>query len=454
MRRAAWLLLALAVAARAYRCALTPVPDLDGVAYLWMAQQWAGGDVGKLFATVFHPLYPFLVGLLLRWWPGLDIVVAGQFVAGSCAALAVVPLWLVARQLFGERAAWWGGVMYALGTWFARYPAECMSEGPFYLLVTASAWAVLRPRPRPMLAGIAAGLAFLARPEGALMAAAAALFFAAHRRWSRVAVVAFAAMAVGALLPLGSVATGHGFTLTPKAVFNWQVGAGASDNPLLYYLQQGWLLLGDAWEGLGYVVFPLLLLGAARWRPRWLGDVRLVLLLPLAAQCALIPLLKSHHRFVSGLGVLLLPFAGAMFADLLARVRRRGRWLPWLSIALLLGSEARLWLDLPNDRRIERDLGRELGRRLRYGEVLASDMPRLLFFAGLQPPPPARITLADVLTRARRPDCRFVVLKKGRTALDSGDLAILGLEPEELPVLLCADPGAADIRLFARRDRR
>ena len=179
-----------------------------------------------------------------------------------------------------------------------------------------------------------------------------------------------------------------------------------------------------------------------------------MLLLPFAVQCAVIPLLRSHFRFLSGFGVLLLPFAGAMFAQLLARAQRGPRWWSWLLILLLVGSEAKLWLQPQNDHTIERDLGRELGRQLRFGETLASDMPRLDFYAGLQPPPPERVTIADILTRAHRPECRFVVLKRGRTPLDSADLAILGLEPRELPVLLSGHPGAADIQLFARRDRR
>ena len=253
---------------RVFGCVCTKVPGDDGIAYLWMAEQWAKGDLGGLFQTVFHPLYPFLIGLLLRLWPGLDVVLAGQLVASLCGALAIVPLWFVAKGLFGERAAWWAGIMYAIGNWYVRHPANCMSEGPFYLLAAAWAWAVLRSRLLALLAGACAGLAFLARPEGALLAAAAGLYFGAHRRWSQAAAVAVAAVLLGALLPLGFLCTGHGFTLTPKALYNWQVGAGGSDSPVGFYLRQWLSLPGDAWEGLGYLVLPLMLAGGICWRPR------------------------------------------------------------------------------------------------------------------------------------------------------------------------------------------
>ncbi|MCB9886397.1 MAG: glycosyltransferase family 39 protein [Planctomycetes bacterium] len=435
---------------RLFVCLRTPMPGRDGVAYLWMGQQWQHGDLGGLFGTVFHPLYPFLVGSVLRVWPGLDVVAAGQLVAAGCGALAVVPIWMATRRLFGDRAAVWAGFAYAIGTWFVRHPAECMSEGPFYLLAALWAHWLLRERPRAALAGIAAGVAFLARPEGAAMAATACVHLALTRRWSGAARHALAAFAAGALLPLGYLAFGHGLTLTPKAAFNWNVGAGGADDGITYYLLQWLRLPGDAIEGLGYIT-ALLMLGGAIWlRPRRRDDPRWLLLLPFLLQCAVIPLLKSHHRFLSGFGVLLLPFAGAAFVGLLDRLRARRPWLPWLAIAVLIGSEARLWLDRPTDRTIERDLGRALAAELQSGEVVVSDMPRLEFFAGQRPPPPAPIPAAAILEIARQPRCRFVALKRGRTDVDPQSLAALGLAPVPLPAAVAAHPAAADVLLFGR----
>src|SRR5262245_5536717 len=138
MKHRLGLLLALAVGARVWGCLQAPVPGRDGVTYLWMAQQWAAGHFAELCAHPFHPLYPLAVGLLLQLCPVLDVVLAGQLVAAGCAALAVVPLFFATRHLFGEAAATWAAFMYATGAWFVRHPAECMSEGPFYLC--AAGW--------------------------------------------------------------------------------------------------------------------------------------------------------------------------------------------------------------------------------------------------------------------------------------------------------------------------
>lgn len=449
-RSPASMLLVLAVAMRLLTCVRTPVPGRDGATYLWMAQQWQHGRLDAFFDTVFHPLYPFLVGMLLRVWPQLDAVVAGQIVSASCGALAVLPIWRMTQLVFGDRAALWAGFAYAIGTWFVRHPAECLTEGPFFLLVALWALSVLPARPRPALAGLAAGAAYLTRPEGALLVVLALAHLAVRRQWAAALRCALAAGAASALLPLGHTLYGQGFTLTPKGAFVWQVGAGGSDHPLLTYLQNLMRLPGDACEGLGYFVSLLMLVGAVHQRPRRWDDARWLLVLPFLLQCAVIPVLKSHHRFVSGFGVLLLPFAGRAFVALLDRLRARRPWLPWIAIVLLVGSEARLWLDRPTDRTIERDLGRALGLRLGPDEILASDMPRLQFFAGLRPPPPDTIPAADILAIARQPRCRFVVLRRGRTDIDEQDLAALGLRRTTLPPAVVGHPSADAIELFAR----
>jgi hypothetical protein len=440
-----WLLLALAVALRAVGCALRPVPARDGVAYLWLAEQWAERGLAALFDGVFHPLYPLAIGVLLRAVPTCDPVVAGQVVAAGCSAIAVLPLYHLVRRLHGAAAASWAALMFALGAWFVRHPAECMSEGPFHLAVALWAAALACPRPRAVAAGLAAGAAFLIRPEGAALVPAG-VWLLARRTSARSALAhAAAAVLVAGLLPLGAAASGHGFVLTPKAAFNWEVGAGGADSPLSHYLYHLLRAPGDAWEGLGYAVFPLMVGGVVwRWR-RGLDRLELALLLPFLLQCAVFPLLRSNLRFVSGLGILLLPFAGAAGAAL----QQQGRWR-WPLVALLVASEAKLWLGRPADRTFERDLGRWLAPQLAAADTLASDMPRVVYFAHRPPPPPRPIAAADLRQWAAAPTCRFVALRTGRTADVVPSLRRLGYEMMALPPPLGADPAAASVQLWWR----
>ena len=439
-------LLLLAASTRVIACALTPVPGRDGVAYLWLAQAFAAGDHDELFAHVFHPFYPLLTSLLLRAAPGLDLVLAGQLVASACSVLTVWPLWHLARQHFGERAATWACLCFALGTWFARHPAECMSEATFQLLAVAWALALFAATPRPLLAGLAAGAAFLTRPEGAAFLLVGTALALHARAWRNAAVHAVAGGALAGLLPLAYFATGRGFVLTPKIGFNWDVGIGGAASPIAHYLSNLLQLPGHAFDGLGYTTLPLLLVGVFVHRRSWRA-IDTALLAPFVLQCAVIPLLRSNLRFVAGTGVLLLPFAGAAAVAL---VRRRAHLV---GLAVLLAvSEARLWLPRPDraDRTAEREVGRWLATRLRDGETIASDMPRLVFFAHRRPPPPRAITDADLLAAAADAHCRIVVWKQDRSAPDRDALARLGFTPIEPPAAVRSVPGAGDFHIVDR----
>lgn len=462
--RAPWSLLGLAAALRTLVCLRTAVPGRDGATYLWMAERAAAGDFAALFQTVFHPLYPALVGALVWLWPGLDPVAGGQIVAAGLGALAVLPLWAVARALFGERPAFWTGFAYATGAWFARHPAECMSEGPFYLCVAAWALALLGGRPRPAIAGIAAATAYLTRPEGAALAVVGGAWLWWRRDRGAAVVLALAAAPLMALLPLGYLAFGDGFTLTPKAVFNYEVGIGGATAPGWHYLREAAALPLAAAEELGWLWLPLAVVGAVRWRPRHWRDPATLLLAPFVLQCAVVPLLQSHWRFLSAQGALLLVFAGAALPALLAAAARRRRWLPWLAIAALVASEVRIGEARNQERAVERELGRWLRAELRPGERIATDMPRLDYFAGQQPPPPRPILPADIMVRAADPACRFVVVvgelpdlgghgeaaRRARTAVDPARLRELGLEPVLPPGLLSGLVAQRGLLIFAK----
>jgi hypothetical protein len=329
-------LLLLAAAARAAVCARTAVPGRDGATYLWMAERCADNDFAALFGTVFHPFYPLLTAGMLRAFPGVDAVCIGQGTAAVCGALAVVPIWLLSRELFGGRAAWWAGLGYALGTWFCRHPAECMSEGPFYLL--ASMWALALQRRMPAVAGSAGALAYLTRPEGAALLLFGGLWLLARRERRALFVFTFAALSLAALLPLGFWRTGAGFTLTPKAAFNYDAGIGQADDAFAHYFGNLLQLPLAAAEGLGWVALPLMLFGIWRHRPRSFAQPAFLLLAPLLLQGLVIPLLHSHYRFVSGLGVLWFPFAGAAFVLVFDWLAARHRLWSWLLVVLFVGA--------------------------------------------------------------------------------------------------------------------
>lgn len=447
-------LLAVAAVARAVVALLTAVPSRDATHYLFLAERAVDGEPAELFRSVFHPGFPLLIAAVLPIFPGLAPFRAGQAASAGAGVLAVVPLFFLARRLTDQRGAVWTCLMYAVGTWFCRHPADVLSEGPFYLCVAAWGERLVGPAStaRATAAGLLAALAYACRPEGALLVVVASCWLWAHR--SRTAAVAAAAAfcIAAAPLPAGWALWGDGFTLTPKAAFNLEVGIGSAEHGAWsHYAGELTRLPGALCEGIGFAAFPLALIGAVSARRRTpLGDWRVLLLAPLAAQCAVVPMLQSHHRFLTGFGVLTLPFAAHAVLWVAHRMHGKPIRAALAGCAFLGLDLARLPQSRGEERRIERALGAWLAARLHPGEQVASDMPRLVYFAGRRPPQPRRIPGAQILREARRPEVRVIALVRSRTSVPDEALRQLGFAPLELPEPLRRQADARDVAVFGR----
>lgn len=457
MPRALWVLLPAAALLRAWVCHATEVPGRDGVTYLWMAEQLARGDVHGFLSTVFHPLYPALVAPLLAWFPSLDPVVAGQFVATGCGTLALVPLTALVNALHGPRIAAWTAALYACGTWFCRHPAECMSEGPYYLATATWAWALLACRRRAAgaaLAGAMGACAWLARPEGAVLVALGGAWLALQGRRADALRSLAVALPLGALLPVSLALAGHGFVLTPKAAFVYAEGVGGAVHPIAHWFVEFAQVPLALSESMGFVVFALFLVGAWLARPRALRDPAVLLLAPLCAQVLVAPGLFAHHRFFTAQCMLLLPFAARALERLCASPRHR--LLAIVVLAALCASELRVFAPRNTDRSVERELGQYLAVQLRPGDRVATDMPRLAYFAGRKPPPPRVFTAADLEAALGDPRCTHLVLVRGRGGIDvePDSLAGRAFEPMILPSGLAAASEARGILVFSRTTYR
>ena len=461
----AWFAVALVV--RAFVCWRTPVPSHD-VHYLWMGERLAAdGDLGAAFTTPHHPLYGILVGAMLRLWPALGGVGAGQLVAAVTGSLAVIPLFAVARRWHGDRVAHTAAALFACGLWLARHPAACAAEGPLYLFLATGLWALAVGR--PALAGIATGLAYATKPEGAGLAIVALpwLWCAGGRvrdgwlmRGSAPLQFALGALAAAWWVPLGFAVFGPGWTLTPKLAFVLAEGVAGADpgtGGVAHYLEHLVRTFGVCFEGIGYLVFPLALAGAA-WRPGLSGlrDPRSVPWLAFALLILVVPILRTHHRFVSGYGALLLPAAGAGMVAALGAIGRTDRRARILALLLVLAPDL---VRLPRSVNAERvyliDLGAAIRTRLALGGALATEEARLEYYSGQKPGPPRRIERDELLARIDDPDAdvRVVAVIPRRTGLTAADLTARGFEPMSLPGELPARLAERGLLVFARPSR-
>jgi 4-amino-4-deoxy-L-arabinose transferase-like glycosyltransferase len=110
----------------------------DGVVYLQSAQEFAAGRYAEAVAAYSKfPAYSLLIACLQ---PVLaDWVVTGKVISLACMVLAVLPLYRLTRDLFGEPAAFWASLAFALLPDTLLHATLVIRDPPFFLLFL---WAV------------------------------------------------------------------------------------------------------------------------------------------------------------------------------------------------------------------------------------------------------------------------------------------------------------------------
>ena len=227
------LLFVVALGLRTFQLATTEVTARDSISYIHIAWRLEHGDWLKVLpAAPQHPGYP--VAVLAASVPArllfpndlpYAMQLGAQLASAAAGVLLVAPLYWLGRQLFGARVAFGAVLIFQCLPCSGRILADGLSEGVFLLFAVtslASAMHALRTGAVRVfvLAGAAGGLAYLTRPEGLLVPAAAGLTLlgmqavAAWRRpWRRV-------LACGAALTITVLVVGgpymvliHGLTV-------------------------------------------------------------------------------------------------------------------------------------------------------------------------------------------------------------------------------------------------
>ncbi|HXZ84494.1 MAG TPA: glycosyltransferase family 39 protein, partial [Myxococcota bacterium] len=207
-RDAPWLaaLVLAAFAVRALRWLRTAAMMNDGPQFIRLAQHAAAGEWRPVLDHNFHPLYPACVALAHLFTADWERAAAG--VSALAGALAVAALFALVREGFDRRSAFVAALLLAVNA-SAIELADVQSDALYLALFVASAALLLRAYLREtgssaFAAGLAAGLAYLARPEGAgtvLVGAALAGAELARRRLSVSGALRLAApLALGAAL--------------------------------------------------------------------------------------------------------------------------------------------------------------------------------------------------------------------------------------------------------------
>lgn len=336
----------------------------DGLRYIGQAQGLARGSLKDgLLHAVDHPAYPAAIALAHKAVGG-DSPAAWQASAQAASALIgmllVLPLYLVAVELFGDRSAWLGVLLALLVPLTGHVLADVLSEGTFLLFWTWGLYTALRflrdgrflwlP---PTIAF--SGLAYLSRPEGLLLPAAlvATLFAVPWMKSTRMnwprwwAAVGF--LVIGPALIVGPYVVAKGGIGTKPAVRRL-LGTEAKSAPdaversrpldpnqsaLKTYTDAAKAVAGAVREAVTLPLVALAVFGLSTVIPQtWPTRARSWLLMSIIATASVLALIRLHatggycsprHAMVLALPLILA--AGAGLDRLLRSLPIPGAWL-------------------------------------------------------------------------------------------------------------------------------
>ena len=215
------LLAVLTLGLRGIQLATTEVTARDSIGYIHIAWRLEHYNWRQVIPDIpQHPGYPFAVlaaSLPARLLFPNDLPyamqLAAQLASAAASILLVAPLYWLGVQLFNRRIAFGAVLLFQCLPCSGRILADGLSEGVFLLFaVTALATALHSLRTGSLLGfavtGAASGLAYLTRPEGLIIPAAAGLTLLAMQafaRWRRpwLRVLAFGVVMTAAVLTIG-----------------------------------------------------------------------------------------------------------------------------------------------------------------------------------------------------------------------------------------------------------
>jgi 4-amino-4-deoxy-L-arabinose transferase-like glycosyltransferase len=226
------LLLVLATGIRAWVVGYTQVPARDSIGFiryaLWLEEE---GWSWALTHAHQHPGYPLsvlAVAAPVRHYLGQDcdtMQLSAQLASALAGVLLVLPMYFLGKLLLDRSAGFWGALLFQCLPNSGHALSDALSD-PLFLLLLATALlfamqAVRRRAPwRFAVAGVWCGLAYLTRPEGALVLAATGLVVlscqllpAWRQPWRRV-------LRCGAAMTLAALIVGSPYFLTTGCFTN------------------------------------------------------------------------------------------------------------------------------------------------------------------------------------------------------------------------------------------
>jgi 4-amino-4-deoxy-L-arabinose transferase-like glycosyltransferase len=147
----------------------TEAINSDGVLYITAAQEFAAGNFKEGLLVYRMPFYPLLIAI--THYIVHDWILAARGVSLLTSILTVIPLYLLTRDLFGMKAAFWGCIAFALSPLPNNLAVEVTKDSAYlFFFAWTTYFALLGIESKKLtyffLAGVCSTFSFLCRVEG------------------------------------------------------------------------------------------------------------------------------------------------------------------------------------------------------------------------------------------------------------------------------------------------
>ena len=164
-----WILLIISLSVRIYLSFFTYVIRNDSVAFMQNAKFFAGGDFLSGLRHDYHPLYSFLMAVMYKVIPDMEI--SGTIVSVLFGTLTVIVFYLIGKSVFDRKISFVSSVILALHPYAVRFSVDIISESTYFFFFISAfglGYFALAKRRYYLFAltGICSALAYLVRPEG------------------------------------------------------------------------------------------------------------------------------------------------------------------------------------------------------------------------------------------------------------------------------------------------
>ncbi len=164
-----WILLIISISVRIYLGFFTYIIKNDSVAFMQNAKYFADGDFLSGLRHDFHPLYSFLMAVLYKAIPDMEL--SGTIVSISFGTLTVIVFYLIGKSVFGRKVSFVSSVVLALHPYAVRFSVDIISESTYFFFFISALglgfFAIVKRKHYLFaLAGISSAFAYLVRPEG------------------------------------------------------------------------------------------------------------------------------------------------------------------------------------------------------------------------------------------------------------------------------------------------